>query len=119
MVLTHEASARATGTTKGMSLQRRSRPVGDSEATAVLFDRGKTESTMGQISVLLLMRGLFVQQQQQHRLGYLKDLLDTRRKVSSRSISFCNEINVSPLLAPRCYSTLAIIFAVVVMPEAR
>ena len=48
----------------------------------------------------MLIRALFVQQ---HRLEYLKDLLDTRRKVSSHSISLCNEIHINPFATLRRY----------------
>ena len=81
-----------------------------------MFDGGKTESTIEQSSVLLLLRSLFVPQD---RLRYLEDLLDIRRKVSSHSIPLCNEIHMNPLLAHRCYSTVSVVFAIVVMSEAR
>ena len=94
VVLTHEASVRATGTTNEMSLQRRWRLAGGTEAQAVVFYRGKAERTIGQISFLWLLRTLSVPQD---RLGYLKDLLDTRREVSSYPVSLYNKLHKFPL----------------------
>ena len=94
VVLTHEASVRATGTTNKMSLQRWWRLVGGTEPQAVVFDRGKPERTIGQISFLWLLRTLSVPQD---RLGYLKDLLDTRREVSSYPVSLYNKLHKFPL----------------------
>jgi len=99
-----------------MSPQRQSRLVRGLEATAIVFERWWLEGLIGKVPFILLLRALFVRQ---HRLGYLKHLLDTRRKVSSHFISFCNEIHLSQLLAQRCYSTVSVVFAVVVMSEAR
>ena len=64
VVLTHEAFVRATGTTNEKSLQRRLRLVEGAEAQAVVFDRGKVESTIGQISFFWSLR-LFLY----HKIG--------------------------------------------------
>jgi len=71
------------------------------------------ESTIRQILLLLLLRTLFVLQDQ---LGYLKDLLDTRREVSSYPVSLYNKIHMFPLEVPSFRSIpVVVVFAIAVM----